>query len=201
MRFIRFDGQAEQQGEVGQQGHTGQAGHHSHAGNGPYGDGLPLANLEAGLAGELYLRAVRPWRNMSIANALGLGRLMPLHGAMGVLRSGGIGLLLANGETETDIARAGMAWQRAWCALEHMGYAMQPLAALPLLHLRLAMGDPQTLDTAHQRLLEEAWTLLEQVLPHPKGRLPVMMFRAGVAAPIRHGTFRRPLSDFLLPAE
>lgn len=201
MRFIRFDG------HTGQKGQDGQAGHHSHAGqkgqeaHGPYGDGLPLANLEAGFAGELYLRAVRPWRNMHIANSLGLGRLMPLHGALGVLRSGGIGLLLANGETETDITRAGMAWQRAWCALEHMGYAMQPLAALPLLHLRLAMGDPQTLDAAHQQLLEEAWTLLEQVLPHPKGRLPVMMFRAGIATPIRHGTFRRPLSDFLLPAE
>lgn len=166
---------------------------------GPYGDGLPLRNLEAGPLGELYLRCLRPWPAMRFANATGLGRLMPLHGALGVLRSGGVALLLANGEAETDIVRAGMAWQRAWCALEHMGYALQPLAALPLLHLRIRTGDAASLSPGHVSLLEKAWNLLAEALPHPTDKLPVMLFRAGIAGPIRHGTFRLPLSAVLLP--
>lgn len=149
MRFIRFEPQ-----------------------KGPYGDGLPLGNLEAGPLGEMYLRGLRPWHAMHAANLIGLGRLMPLHGALSVLRSGGVALLLANGEAEADIVRAGMAWQRAWCALEHMGYALQPLAALPLLHLRIRLGDAETLSPFHVSLLEKAWNLLAEALPHPSDKLP-----------------------------
>lgn len=176
MRFIRFEPQ-----------------------KGPYGDGLPLGNLEAGLLGEMYLRGLRPWSAMHVANLIGLGRLMPLHGALSVLRSGGVALLLANGNAEADIVRAGMAWQRAWCALEHMGYSVQPLAALPLLHLRIRLGDAETLSPSHVSLLEKAWNLLAEALPHPSDKLPVMLFRTGIGSAIRHGTYRLPLSEILIP--
>lgn len=168
---------------------------------GPYGDGLPLRNLYAGKAGEMYLRLVRPWPMMRLANITGLGRLMPLHGARSVLQSGGVGLLLANGSSAQDMVRAGMAWQRVWCASEHMGYAMQPLAALPLLNLRLLLGDADTLSPAHAALLERAWKMTQTILPCPVGRMPLMLFRLGQAAPIKYGTYRLPLSRILLEGE
>ncbi len=164
---------------------------------GPYGDGLPLRNLHAGFAGEAYLRLIRPWAVMHVANMTGLGRLMPLHSARGVLQSGGVALLLAHGTDDPAWLRAGMAWQRVWCGLEHMGYAMQPLAALPLLNLRLLLGERETLSPTHAALLDKAWGIVRSALPHPDGMTPLMLFRVGLARPIRNRTFRHPLARIM----
>ena len=60
-------------------------------------DGLPLKNLEAGLPGEAFLRLTKPWSAMRAVNRIGLGRMVALHSARGILDSGAAGLVVANG--------------------------------------------------------------------------------------------------------
>ncbi len=159
--------------------------------------GMPLKNLQAGLAGEIYLRAVRPWGRMRVAQKLGLGRMIPLYEAFCMYLSGGAGLVCARGAKEKDILKAGRAVQRVWCGLEHAGFAVQPMAALTLLHPRLNGG--ADLDPKHARLLEQAWSVAAGIFRVPEDALPLFMFRTGRAGPVRYGTYRLPAEDLLTP--
>ncbi len=162
-----------------------------------YRAGMPLKNLQAGLMGELYLRAVRPWRNMRIANNLGLGGLMPLYSSLCMRMCGGAGLICAKGWDEVAIMRAGRALQRVWCALEHFGFAVQPMAALTLLRLRLSLEGHKAFSAEHARLLQEAWELAREVFEPPEDHLPLLMFRTGLGGRVRHRTFRREHTELL----
>lgn len=160
--------------------------------------GMPLKNLQAGFFGELYLRAVRSWKAMRLANRVGLGRMMPLYGALSMIQSGGAGLLCARGSDETAVVKAGRALQRVWCGLEHFGFAMQPMAALTLLNLRLDLEGEQAFLPSHARLLRRAWELAGPFFPVPSDAVPLLMFRAGLAGPVRHGTYRQEVDDLLM---
>ncbi len=166
-------------------------------GGGVPGTGMFLRNLQAGPLGELYLRMVRPWKNMSFANGLGLGRLMPMYGALSMIRSGGAGIVCAKGGGNADIFRAGRALQRVWCGLEHAGFAVQPMAALTLLRLHMTEGD-NGLHPMHARLLDQAWELASEVFGIPGEVVPMMMFRAGRAGAVSCGTFRRHAEELFV---
>lgn len=169
-------------------------------------NGMPLKNLEAGLPGELYLRLIRPWKVMNVANKIGIGRMMPIYGGLGVLQSGGTGLLCLPASavlpafSETTILQAGQAMQRLWCALEHYGYALQPMAALPLLYLHMRI-EPDVFTRQHVQLLQQAWALAAQTLAIPEGYLPIFMFRTGKSGAIRQRTYRYTVEDLLTPSD
>ncbi len=157
--------------------------------------GMPLKNLQAGPMGEIYLRAVRSWGRMTVANAIGLGRVMPLYGGLGMIFSGGAGLLCANGDGEEAVLRAGRSLQRAWCSLELFGFSLQPMAALTLLNLRLRLEGEGAFIPRHVRLLREAWDIAASIFPVPEDRVPLLLFRAGKSTPPRHGTYRLNVRD------
>lgn len=163
----------------------------------PHRTGMPLKNLQAGFLGELYLRGVRSWRAMRWANRLGLGKMMPLYSALSMYRSGGAGLLCARGGGEAAVLKAGRALQRVWCALEHFGFAVQPMAALTLLHLRLNREGERVFSPPHARLLREAWELAAPLFPVPSDAVPLLLFRAGQCGAIKHGTYRQEVEDML----
>ena len=157
-----------------------------------------MKNLEAGIAGEAFLRLTRPWPVMSAANALGIGKLVSSHSAQAVIASGGVGLVSAGKDGVRDLLQAGQAFQDLWLQFTHLGLQFQPMAAAPLFRLRWLWEGFDAFPPAHRGLLEECWPELDQLFPNFESRYPAMMFRVGFAKPIRYGTYRRPLDGFLL---
>lgn len=163
-------------------------------------DGLPLKNLEAGLPGEAFLRLTKPWPAMRVANAVGLGRLVALHSAQGILASGAAGMVVVDGLEAGDFLRGGQALQRIWLALEHHGLQMQPMTALTLFRLRWMWEGPTSFSERHQKLLERVWLDLKGLFGNVdfENQGPVMLFRTGYGPGIRHRTLRREADDFVI---
>ena len=157
--------------------------------------GMFLEELRAGPLGNLYLRAVRPWSRMRLANSLGLGGAMPTYSALCMRLSGGAGLICARGGGEEAILRAGRALQRVWCALECYGYAVQPMAGLTLFHLRLRLEGEKAFEARHARLLREAWEAASSVFAPPEDCMPLLMFRVGRTFPARQGGLRLDVNE------
>jgi len=164
-------------------------------------DGLPLPNLEAGLAGDIFLRLTRPWAAMRIANAVGLGRAVAMHSAKGILDSGAAGLVTVEGMEPRDFLVGGRALQRVWLAMEHHGLQMQPMTAVTLFWLRWLWEGPESFSVKHRKLLEKVWDGFQSLFPEAdfRSRGLVMLFRTGYGPGIRHRTLRREPGGFLLP--
>lgn len=163
-------------------------------------DGLPLKNLEAGLPGEAFLRLTKPWPAMRVANGIGLGRMVALHSAQGILASGAAGMVVVDGLESRDFLLGGQALQRIWLALEHHGLQMQPMTAVTLFWLRWLWEGPSSFSEKHRKLLERVWKDLKGLFVHvdfEKQGL-VMLFRTGYGPGIRHRTLRRSAGDFLM---
>lgn len=161
-------------------------------------DGLPLRNLEAGKAGELFLRATRKWSIMKIANFLRMSHVVAAHSAAGIRHSGGVGYIAASGTGPAQYVAAGRALQRVWLRCAHYGIQFQPAAAPSLFRLReLLEGESSFQNAAHVDLLRKAWPLVEQTFPDFMSDSPMMFFRVGFGRSITHGAYRRPLSSFI----
>jgi hypothetical protein len=163
-------------------------------------DGLPLKNLEAGLPGEAFLRLTKPWPAMRVANGIGLGRMVALHSAQGILASGAAGMVVVDGLESRDFLLGGQALQRIWLAMEHHGLQMQPMTAVTLFWLRWLWEGPSSFSEKHQKLLERVWQDLKGLfasVDFEKQGL-VMLFRTGYGPGIRHRTLRRGAVDFLM---
>jgi molybdopterin/thiamine biosynthesis adenylyltransferase len=163
-------------------------------------DGLPLKNLEAGLQGEAFLRLTKPWSAMRVANGVGLGRLVALHSAQGILESGAAGLVVVDGLESRDFLLGGQALQRIWLAMEHHGLQMQPMTAVTLFWLRWLWEGPTSFSENHQKLLERVWQDMNRLfaaVDFEKQGL-VMLFRTGYGPGIRHRTLRNDPHHFVL---
>ncbi|GAB7023997.1 ThiF family adenylyltransferase [Salidesulfovibrio brasiliensis] len=162
-------------------------------------DGLPLRNLEAGKPGEVFLKATRSWSVMRVANAFRMSRAVAAHSAAGIRHSGGVGCIVADEAGPEGFLAAGQALQRAWLRFAHYGIQFQPAAAPALFRLRqLLLGDGSFRNADHILLLQKAWPLVEQAFPGFMTEVPMMFFRVGYGPAIRFGTYRRPLSGFMV---
>ena len=161
-------------------------------------DGLPLPNLYAGAAGNLFLRLTRPWPAMRAANLVGLGRLVALNSRLSMARSPLAGLVCVPSPEPRDFLVGGMAIERIWLTATSLGLAFQPMTAITLFRLRWQLGGKSDFSRHHQVLLEKVWTGFEHLYPElGSGAWPVLLFRAGHAPMIRHWTPRRPLAEAL----
>ena len=161
-------------------------------------DGLPLKNLEAGAAGDLFLKATRPWSRMRVANAVGLGRVVAVASMQGIRKSGGAALLAMDGDSTADYLRGGRALERVWLTLAHYNLRMQPMTAVTLFRLRWLMEGPEAFSPRHRDMLAGVWTELGALFPDAWARRGlVMLFRAGFGPVIKHGTYRRESQSFL----
>lgn len=163
-------------------------------------DGLPLRNLEAGRAGELFLKATRDWSVMSVANKLGIGKAVTSHAAESVIRSGGIGYIHTSTFDQQTFLDAGRAFQRIWLIFSHLGIQFQPMAAPSLFRLRLLLEGRESFgNDFHASLLDnEVWPRIDKLFPGFVEDVPVMFFRVGFAPAVRFGTYRRPTSSFIV---
>jgi len=155
-------------------------------------DGFPIKNLEAGIAGEIFLRLTKPWTMMNIANKVGLGRIVAFHAYQGLMRSSGIGLLTINGTTGDMFVKGGQALERMWLTMESLGMKMQPMTAVTLFNMRLKFGDKKKFLEKHLRRIESLQAEFERCFPESRNQAgQVMLFRFGYAEEIKCRTLRK----------
>jgi hypothetical protein len=163
-------------------------------------DGLPLKNLEAGLAGEIFLKATRPWWVMNLANKVGLGKMVALHAYQGIVNSSGVALLTVNGTETKDFLSGGQALERIWLTITQKGLAMQPMTAITLFWLRWQMEGIDRFAKPHRKLLRDVWQQYRELFPEVDFSKDghVMLFRIGYGKEISYRTYRKDIDSFLL---
>ena len=159
-------------------------------------DGLPLKNLEAGIAGELFLKMTKPWPVMNIMNRIGVGRMVALHSYQGMVNSSGIGLLTVDGTGGADFFKGGQALQRVWLTLTSLGLQMQPMTAITLFYLRRFLNGTSDFAKEHTAILDrlepDYKTLFPKLNNDDAGQ--VMLFRFGFSDDVNCRTLRACVS-------
>jgi len=162
-------------------------------------DGLPIKNLEAGFAGEIFLKATRPWFIMDLMNKIGVGRMVALHSFQSIINSSGVALLVVDGMNSKDFLKGGQAIERLWLSITRQGLAMQPMTAITLFWLRWQIEGEKSFAKKHRGLLQDVWeeyqSLFNEVKFSREGQ--VMMFRIGYGEKIKYGTYRKNVNSFL----
>jgi len=163
-------------------------------------DGLPLKNLEAGPAGEIFLKLTRPWWVMNVVNRIGLGRMVALHSYQGIVNASCVALLTVEGMGAQDFLKGGQALERTWLNLTRKGLSMQPMTAITLFWLRWQIEGEESFSENHRKLLSHVWkeyvTLFPEVDFSRDGQ--VMLFRLGYGKEIKYGTHRKNIDSFLV---
>ncbi len=155
-------------------------------------DGFPLKNLEAGVAGELFLKATRSWDVMNFVNKTGLGRMVAVQSYKGILDSSGVALLTVEGQEDKDFLKGGQALERTWLNLSSLGIDMQPMTAVTLFYLRWILNGKDDFQRKHQKVLggiEKKFSSIFSGLDLKK-ESQVMLFRFGYGEPIKCRTLR-----------
>lgn len=163
------------------------------------GYGFPLKSLEAGLAGEMFLRISRPWPVMNFFNHFGLGRMVALHSYLGAVNASGLGLLTVDGNAESDFLKGGQALQRLWLTMTQNGISMQPMTAITLFRLRWHLKGEQCFSAKHRKILSDIWPEYEARFSKggSSGLGHVMLFRFGYAKDTKYRTHRREIETFM----
>jgi nitroreductase len=161
-------------------------------------DGLPLANLEAGRGGELFLRLTRPWPVMRLCNRLGAARQIAKISCQGITQASAVGLVRCAGSDPVHFVEGGRALQRIWLAATRDGLDFQPMTAVTLFRLRWQLQLQNAFPANQQQLLEQIWPAYDRLFGHApsSGEGHVMLFRIGYGRPVACRTLRRPLSTF-----
>ncbi len=156
-------------------------------------DGFPLKNLEAGRAGEVFLRLTRPWSVMNVLNRLGMSRIVAAHTARSVRHAAASALLTVSGTAPAHYFQGGRALQRVWLTATAQGLSLQPMAAVTLFWTRYQREGFQLFQDRHRKLLERVFAGY-QALFAPVDFFTaahVLLFRLGRASPIEQPTLRR----------
>ena len=168
-----------------------------------YRDGFPIQNLEAGMAGGMFLKITRPWPVMSVLNRIGAARLVAAHSYQGLTNCSAAGLLTVKGNKTSDFLTGGRALQRIWLTLTSCNLDMQPMTAITLFLLRLHNERPSSsgFPTNHRKLLAALLPRYQALFPESdfSTESQVMLFRMGYGRPIKCGTLRKSLEDLTKP--
>lgn len=163
-------------------------------------DGFSLKNLEAGKAGEWFLRFTRPWPVMSALNRIGMGKMVSGISYQGIRSSSAVGLLKVPTWQPADMITGGRALERIWLTVASLGLAFQPMTAATLFWLRWQMGGADDYSLAHQKLLTEVWPQYRRLFDvQSESEGHVMLFRIGRGRPVSCRTLRKPVASFRLP--
>jgi molybdopterin/thiamine biosynthesis adenylyltransferase len=161
-------------------------------------DGLPLKNLEAGFAGELFLKFTRPWPVMNAMNKIGAGRMVAFHSYKTAVCSSAVMLIAVDGMKPDDLIAGGRVLQRIWLTLTALGWHVQPMAAAPLFYMRMALGKGNEFSARHLHMLESVKKEYFNLFPGLESQMgQVMLFRIGRGRPIKCLTRRRKPETFL----
>ena len=154
-------------------------------------DGLPLKNLEAGMAGETILKLCRPWPVMHLANKAGLGRMVARTAARWARQSSAIGLLTIQGQGISPRLLGGRAMERLWLTTTCLGLSFQPMTAAALFREQWKAGVKGRFSMTHQQRLGKIWPLYDHHFKTDPEETQIMLFRLGFGGHVSCRTLRR----------
>ena len=162
-------------------------------------DGFYIKNLEAGIAGEVFLKMTRTWWIMNLMNRLGMGRLVALHSHQGIVNSSCAGLLTVKRIKTDGFLRGGQMLEHLWLTATASGIALQPMTAVTLFWMRWVFGGEKAFHIKHRDLLNSVWQSYRALFPMVdfSKHAQIMLFRVGYGQGIRCGTLRQEMADFL----
>ena len=164
-------------------------------------DGFPLRNLEAGRAGEWFLRLTRPWPVMNCLNHLGMGKMISRISFQGMQSASAVGLLKVPSCRPEHLMVGGRALERLWLTATRLGLSFQPMTAATLFWLRWQRGGRNDFAPQHRRLLEAIWPRYRRLFDvRSESEGHILLFRIGKGRPVNCRTLRKPLAAFRLPA-
>lgn len=156
-------------------------------------DGFHIKNLEAGAAGEVFLKLTRNWEVMRFFNLLGVGNIVSLNSLQGILNSSGCALLTMPGKTDNDFFNGGKALERVWLKLTSLGISMQPMTAITLFFIRMQENGVGEFSASHGRMLRKLYEdykkLFKDLNLEDSGQ--IMLFRFGYGESIKYKTLRK----------
>jgi sulfur-carrier protein adenylyltransferase/sulfurtransferase len=161
-------------------------------------DGFPIGNLEAGRAGEMFLKFTRPWPVMNIANRIGLGRMVAQRSRQAARASSAAMLLTVPASDVKAFLHGGQAMERVWLCLTQNGLSAQPMAAITLFWLRWKLEGDREFSPKHRKLLSKVWNDwrdLFRTVDFEK-EWPLMLFRVGYGKSIMCHTLRKDIDTF-----
>jgi nitroreductase len=166
-------------------------------------DGFPLKNLEAGLAGELFLKYTRPWSVMNVLNRAGFGKIVAAHSLKAMATSSVAVLITVSGMSIHDFVRGGQALERLWLKASQEGLSVQPMTAITLFWSRWQLEGGGSFQPKHETLLSNVWMEYRQLFPEVDflGEGHVMLLRLGYGKDVEVRTLRRDIEDLVLKAE
>ena len=161
-------------------------------------DGLPLKNLEAGLAGELFLRATRSWKVMRVCNAIGLSRLVAFHSFRAMLNSRAVGVIY----TESFLINncqlpTGQLFEKFWLECCYLNLSCQPMMSIPFFLYRFKNEKKATFNRGHVVMLKNIGSTIQNFIKRNSPENVSAIFRLGYACPTNSHSFRQPIGFFL----
>jgi len=162
-------------------------------------DGFPLKNLEAGIAGELFLKATKSWHIMNALNKTGISKIVAFHSYQGIVSSSGVALVTVDGLDNESFLKGGRALERTWLTLTRLGFSVQPMTAITLFWLRWLMNGKDEFSGSQQRMLAGVWKDFQKMFSDVEFNAngPVMLFRFGQGDDISCGTLRKDVKSFV----
>ena len=160
-------------------------------------DGLDVRTLGLGPVERPMLRLLRPWGRMRVALRLGVAGRVASRARDLVLGSAAVGLITVPSATAPDALAAGRLLQRVWLRATERRLAFSPMAALPLLALRVERLGGEGLDPAHRERLAELGAALREAFDVAPGTPSLMLFRVGHAPPLAARALRRGVDELV----
>jgi hypothetical protein len=162
-------------------------------------DGLPLKTLEAGIAGEIFLKSTRLVDD-ECGKSHWPGKDGGSHGYQALRHASAAALLTVSGMQPEDFLRGGEALERLWLVLTYQGLAMQPMTAITLFWLRWQLEGAKNFLPQHQHMLRDVWREYQDMFPDGQqgGEGHIMLFRIGYSMASRHFTPRKNLDCFFM---
>lgn len=163
-------------------------------------DGFPLKNLEAGMAGELFLKATKSWQVMDVLNKTGISKIAAIHSYQGILNSSGVALIFVDGLDKESFLKGGRTLELSWLALTRQNLSVQPMTAITLFWLRWLIKGKDEFSKGQQTLLALVWKDFHEIFADVDFNTngTVVLFRFGISDPVSIGTLRKNVEDFIL---
>lgn len=161
-------------------------------------DGFHVKNLEAGKAGELFLKLTKPWKRMNALNKIGMSKMIAKVSKQGINESAAIGLIKTKGHTIASIINAGRAMERIWLTATSLGIDFQPMTAVTLFYMRYLYGQKDAFSDKHQLVFEKMWNEYRNIFNAEPEETHIMLFRIGYGKHVKVKTLRKDVAAFMI---
>ncbi len=161
-------------------------------------DGIDVRALEL-RAGELAsLRLMLRAPAMAFLRTIGGGDRIRRLAQGSIADSPVLGVVACEGGSGVEpFFRGGRAIERLWLRASECGLSLAPMTTLLFL-MRLAERTPSPLSAEERREALELKRAFDEIVPMPRGALPVFLFRLGRAQPPAVRSIRKHLDDLLI---